>query len=954
MTTELLNDALDRIQSHPLPLELALALVAAGAAAPSQDELAAAVPHQSRTREAFRRSLVAWDAAVPEINKWTEGTPVNSQERRRRIYEALQISAKLIETLNEYCPPYLNAEQTVVIAKNRAEWYTPERRQSHRFYWSQYKAYLQRRGFEPAALQQVDDDTTNIVSRLSDPCAHEPYPSRGLVIGYVQSGKTTNFTGLIAKAIDAGYRLVIVLAGTLDVLRNQTQRRLDMELVGKENILETLADGIHDYSDDRDWNSKFVSYGASPANLGGSPIDRLTRNGYDYHRLEAGISALWQTPANPSLKLFEPENVYNARTKIVVCKKNGPVLRSLKDDLTNLRLKLVDVPTLIIDDESDQASVNTKRPTPAQEVARTAINMEIVNILGLLPRSQYVGYTATPVANVFVDPDDVADLFPRDFVISLKEPNSYFGASSFHDIDPIPEDHIGDVGRSRDAAFVRDIRSAVLSDDSDLRTALDLFVLTGAIKLFRARNGVAGDFKHHTMLIHLSHLQVEHQALLERVKRIWAEGQYETGGAYPRLAGLLDTDVRPVTAAREHHLPLPQTFSELLPDLREALSKFSSDGVVSMINGHEDADTLDFDRGEVWKVIIGGTKLSRGYTVEGLTISYFRRTAGAQDSLLQMGRWFGYRQGYRDLPRLFIGREEVVRKKKNGKNEVMDLLEAFKGVCRSERALRADLAKYNLKFPGVPSYTPRDIPPMVEVHFPLAITARNKMFNARLMSENCGLKWIQPVLFSANDAENAQNTLALAQLLQGSAAVDSQFRGDHSPFDAHTTMVSHAKLLQFAQDFIWADDKYFKPKRAFLEGMHGAHGIQDWLIVLPKTVRAPRTQQVGDIQVSVIDRSRKGDAARLDSLAGSNHRAGVRGINSVEPIVDIDCAAREFRSLTRGVALIFLVRDPDNPDATAAPAFELLPPGNDLPTALRLTAWRESDVHAVERDERVR
>jgi hypothetical protein len=950
MSQDLIERALTTISSEPMPLDIALRLASRGAAKPDQGMLAEGVRVNIELREAFRRSLVAWDAAVPENNSWTGETQVNTRARRNLVYELLDLKSELSEAFDKFCPTLINIEQTVVIAKVRKEWYTSARRKNHNFYWSRYRQYLQEKDFDAAALQQVDDDTTNIVRRLSDPLSEESYPSRGLVIGYVQSGKTTNFTAMIAKAVDAGYRLVIVLAGTLDVLRNQTQRRLDMELVGKENILETAGAEPHDYSDDRDWKTKFTSYGDRPANLGGSAIDRLTSSSADYHRLRTGITALISERPDSSARFFKASNLFRTRTKIIVCKKNGPVLLGLLKDLKKVKDQLLDIPALIIDDESDQASVNTKRqPTPAialgdrndapaTERERTAINGRIVEILAQLPRAQYVGYTATPVANVFVDPNDEKDLFPRDFVISLKEPSAYFGASSFHDIDDVPDLLKGDVSRSNDAAFVRDIRSQLGADDAELRTALDLFVLTGAVKLYRARLGVPGDFRHHTMLIHMSHLQAAHQSLLERVRVLWGQGYYETGGANSRLEKLLETDIRPVNLAREPLLPLPAKFEDLLPDLAGFFDRCDATNPVSMVNGHEDSDQLDFDREAVWRIIVGGTKLSRGYTIEGLTISYFRRSATAQDSLLQMGRWFGYRKGYRDLPRLFIGREELMKRKK------VDLLAAFKGVCKSERALRSDLAKYNEGGPGDKTYTPREIPPMVEAHFPeMMLTAKNKMQNARLQSENYGLRWVQQTAFSCDDAVNKRNQLHLDRLLRDCKRVETRFESEEGSFDATAGLASHEVFLRFLKSFEWQTHIPFSPKLAFLEGKHGDPGIEDWLVVLPKTKNTRETVQIGDVRLNVIERSRRGDSMRLDSIAGPNHRDAVRPINASETASILEGGARDFQSKTRGIALVFLVRDPADPARALAPAFELRPPGNNLSTVPKFTVESDSD-----------
>lgn len=959
------RDALQMLQQHPRKLEIALEFFD-DQNPPSIVDLVECFPDSTpQVVEAFRRTLAALDAATPG-NSWTNSTQPNSRERRDRIYQCFQIQKTLIDALEATCPflPIEQAGETLVIAPEHIEWYTANRRADHDFYWSRYRSYLINKGFELEAVQQVDDDTTEIVGRLSDPLSVEPYRSRGLVVGYVQSGKTTNFTGLIAKSIDAGYRLIIVLAGTLNVLRSQTQRRLDMELVGKENITDAFGGGDHDYVNDRDWDLKFVEYGALPHTLGGSDIIRLTDYHGDFKDLQNGINALRVERRDRSKPIYDEANLFHSSTRVIICKKNSAVLKKVFKDLKRAKDNLVEVPTLIIDDESDQASINTVRPktmSKRDEVERTSINKRIVEILGLLPRAQYVGYTATPVANVFINPDDPQDLFPGDFIISLKEPVEYFGASKFHDLDRPLSKSVKD---SNDAAFVENITSEIDEDDGEIRKALDLYLLSGAIKLFRESMGTSGDFTHHTMLMHMSHLQIEHIGIRDRIVELWDTNQYRTGGAYVRLGNLLEDNVRPVNTARAPDLPLPKIFEDLMPFIQLALERIDSDGgAVKMINGHEDADRLDFDKAPVWKIIVGGTKLSRGYTIEGLTVSYFRRTVGAQDSLLQMGRWFGYRKGYRDLPRLFIGRNEILKKATKNKPAVrIDLLEAFKGTCLAERAFRESLAKYAKPQVGENRITPREIAPIVELYFPdLPPVAKNRMWNAVVISENWGRRWIQPTYFSADDDVNGRNLERLSEMVrsaEGGFSVGDFEASGRFAFKAVTGIVGNEAFESFIKTFEFAMDsqRFFGAQLGFLTGKHGEHGIVDWLIVFPKLARARRTETVGQMaeQIDVIERSRRGDKKRINALAAPIHRKAVLPVsqsNSI-PIVASGAVAN-LLSPTRGVVLVFLVTDINDAHSTTAsitPAFELFPSGNSLPVRPKLQVLRVDQGDVIELD----
>ena len=186
------------------------------------------------------------------------------------------------------------------------------------------------------AAMQLDDLTADEPGRASG--LHLCGPHGFLRIGrfvveclHVQSGKTANFTDVIGKAIDAGYRLVVVLTGTIDVLRKQTQRRIDMELVGKENILRGVdpndpETAIHvDYQDDPDW-AKFVEFGFLPSSVNCPDIIRLTGRDFDYKSLRAGIVALEFEKVDKTRPLIAPVNLPSSSARIVVV-KNKAVLK---------------------------------------------------------------------------------------------------------------------------------------------------------------------------------------------------------------------------------------------------------------------------------------------------------------------------------------------------------------------------------------------------------------------------------------------------------------------------------------------------------------------------------------------------------------------------------------------------------------------------------------------------
>lgn len=500
----------------------------------------------------LRHRLAQWDNAD---GKWTDDSPRNSEARRLVIYQLLGLDEEWIALCQERLQFHPLEEATVIALKN-TPWYTPEVRAARSFYWKAYERQLRAVGWDDDAVNQLDQNTNRIVEKLADPKAPRAYQSKGLVVGYVQSGKTANFTGLIAKAADAGYRLIIVMAGVLDVLRSQTQRRIDKELIGRELLQD-------EYQTDPDYED-FVSHGKRPSELSAFDIYRLTGPDADYKSLAYGKEALKFDRKDASLPFWAHENLHPATARIAVVKKHPAILQKLATDLRalsrdNLGAPLDQVPVLIIDDESDQASINTAAPSPSGEVIdRTGTNKAIVGLLSQLPRSQYVGFTATPSANALIDAGAAEDIFPKDFLISLPRPIGYMGVADFYDLDR-PSD--GTVGPNQ-----RDFVRGVTGDDNEpdnLRKAIDSYVISGAIKLWRADADPSLKFKHHTMLVHVSQLQADQKALAKVVQGIYAKSGFDGGVGLDRLQKLFETDFVRVHAERGEDLTFPTDFESL-------------------------------------------------------------------------------------------------------------------------------------------------------------------------------------------------------------------------------------------------------------------------------------------------------------------------------------------------------------------------------------------------------
>jgi hypothetical protein len=512
-------------------------------------------------------------------------------------------------------------------------------------FWNRYRDYLQyEKNFSDTVLNQLDRLTDRTLDGLFDPELNAIISKYGLVVGQVQSGKTANYTGLICKGADAGFNLIIVLAGIHNNLRSQTQLRIDEGFLGFDTQHERA------FRENNTW-------------IG---VGRFNQNAIA-HSLTTSISDFNTAAANSSGINFGIKDPL-----ILVVKKNATILNRLLQWLSS---KAIDVDgrrvirsksLLLIDDEADNASINTNRDNdPA-----TRINDLIRNILRLFDKSGYVGYTATPFANIFI-PIEEDNLFPRDFIINLSAPSNYIGPDKVFGFRLVEDEEESDivlpiVRRVDDHHhFVNDSNTPTEVPES-LKTAIKCFILTCAIRRLRGQTDV-----HNSMLVHVSRLrawQHELKLLVERVFDFYRRGIEmkipsvleefrevfeEDQENYKSYSTISSQIINSHLAAIDSQLQI-HTWSDVKQQLHEAASRI----IVKEINMGS-ADALNYyDHPNGLSVIaVGGNKLSRGLTLEGLSVSYYLRTSRMYDSLMQMGRWFGYRPGYVDLCRLFTSRQ---------------------------------------------------------------------------------------------------------------------------------------------------------------------------------------------------------------------------------------------------------------------------------------------------------
>ncbi len=909
-----IKSALGGMELHPSSLSKALEFYSQQRAvvcnvAMLQAHLSIAEPNDDIRQLATKR-FQHWDFVKEAA--WVAGTAHNTRERRALVYSLLSLDDALAAMCDEKIPVFIADDPPIVIAEDHEPWYKADE-PGPQFYWPAYRDQLLAQGWSATSVETLGQATASVVERISNPSRKQQYQSKGLVVGYVQSGKTANFTGVIARAADAGYRLFVVLAGTMDILRKQTQRRIDKELIGKELVGE-------DYIDDEEWDT-FLSYGGLPSQLGAFDWERLTGPEDDFQRLKFGIGALEFPKFDPGRPLYDPLNLLKSKARIMVIKKHPAIIARVAGDLGKIKARLADIPALVIDDESDLASVNTTDPrkrTAKEDKARTATNLAIVDLLGQLPRSQYVGYTATPFANVFIDPSDAKDLFPKDFIVSLSRPEGYMGIGEFHDLDDEKPGF-----QSNERAFVRGVKGLDVDKDN-LPKALDSFILSGALKLFRELGPSDRRYRHHTMLVHVSHLIVDQQTMAQEIEDLFDNASYHSGEALKRLRILWEEDFAQVCAARRDGAT-PDFFNDLLPYLGECLSRVEDGKRVLVVNGAPDADTPDFDRRPIWKILCGGAKLSRGYTVEGLTVSYYRRRTNAADTLMQMGRWFGFRAGYSDLVRLFIGRAEPI-----GKNATFDLYKAFEAVCRDELEFRQELRRY-ANLVGKDRITPKQVPPLVPAHL-LRPTAANKMYNAVLKFKNFGEQYKEPTLAPTDDTGIERNEALMVEVIKKAdlKQVNLSLEPGNS-FRSLVAILPHDTVIDFLKSYRWSGGRRpMEHEMEFLSGKHGDPGIDEWVFLAPQMVQAQHYWTASGVEFSSPFRTRTDATGRFEVYSEPKHRAVLPYI--VRITEDKPTANAELRQLRAPRRAVFLFYPAHNPVGVFSMGFALQFPQNSIQT----------------------
>lgn len=574
------------------------------------------------------------------------------------------------------------------------------------FFWKRYKTYLEQvKGWNSRVTGSLDRVSDEIVDLLGDPKSNESFQRRGLVLGDVQSGKTANYTAICNKAADTGYNVIIILAGMMENLRQQTQERLDAEFSGRKSEyllnprreIENIPVGVGRYGQDK--------------------------------RIESFTSVIKDFDKNILRQLSLSLQSVNT-TVVFVIKKNKSILnnliRWLKSNNSDAR-GLINKSLLLIDDEADNASVNTNDP----ERDPTAINKAIRELLKIFRQNSYLGITATPYANIFINPDSEDemrgdDLFPRDFIYALSPPTDYIGA----------EDIFG--GDEESPAKYRDVLEPIYPIEMDaffpfkhrkghevtelppsMKEAMAYFLLVNGIRDIRK-----DIHQHRSMMIHVSRF-TDVQNQIRDLATAWV---IQMRSDLQNYAGLSEAESDRIPGIaylksiwQQHKLAKKAGKPDDPMPWHQFLSRYLFKAVspinVRAVNQQSGSTSLDYfnHKADGLRVIaVGGNSLSRGLTLEGLCVSYFYRRSLMYDTLLQMGRWFGYRPDYADLFKIWISK---------------DAIDWYGYITDAAEELKLEIARMKNA-----NLTPMDFGLKVRQDpASLIVTARNKMRSATLV-----------------------------------------------------------------------------------------------------------------------------------------------------------------------------------------------------------------------------
>ena len=695
--------------------------------------------------------------------------------------------------------------------------------------WPILRETLQNR-IKNEATATIDRESGEILDHLVN-LNEKGVKRKGLVVGYVQSGKTANFSAVFAKAVDEGYRLVIVMTGILESLRSQTQARLQNDVanaISEANATSKIKKSV----------------------LSLTSVESDMSSG-DASNLEA--------------------NLYAGGVAYAVVKKNHNCLKYLLEQLRIVNQKglLEGVPVLIIDDESDQATPNTANKT----VDYSTINGDIRQIWDQVQQGSYVAYTATPFANVFMNPNDeeryteyfdseesdnletierYPGLYPSNFVYALGRPKGYIGASHiFGDTSLVTEGEDGAIGGGVEIDAVRNINESdaeVLRPPTpkeervgkkyepemvpSLKDAVHWFMIATALRRLRA-----GEKQHSSMLIHLSHLTEIHFEVEKVIKDYISalKENYHKAEINDTMRSLYEREVDRMKVIRSEEVypewdELKLAVSQVVRETKCIVENSASDGQLKY-EGKEPATYI----------VIGGNALSRGLTLEGLICSYYLRASKTYDALLQMGRWFGFRLGYEDLIRIWT---------------TEDIQEDYRYLADIEDELREEIREI-------------DDPSVVAVKIradrkKLNVTSRNKMRNVKPTKNDYSGRAYEVTRFEEQNDKNLMNNIQALKSLVNYVENTHEALQDRNNGSYLFERVSVKIILEYLKDFEAHSSNGVVGSDKLVEWI-AKNVTQDWNVVIYSDTDGNKPiMDFGGYKIRMADRS----AVKISSTEG--------------------------------------------------------------------------------------
>lgn len=632
--------------------------------------------------------------------------------------------ANLLAQLQEMITVEMNFDGGVITGeKDYHHWLSADKANIEWNFWNAYKRYLEEEKHWPSqVVQSLDEAGDAIVDLAGDPRQEEGFLRKGLVIGDVQSGKTATYTAVLNKAVDAGYKVCIVLAGMQEDLRRQTQSRLDAEFVGYRSS-EASCNSAQGYRREK------IGVGFKKASSKYYAVQN-TSTIRDFNASNAEKNSAYLKDIKVPV-LFVVKKQKNILTNLAIW------LEKLRDEHTNKIMQ----PMLLIDDEADNASINTN----SEEDSPTAINKGIRRILDIFHKAAYIGFTATPFANIFIQPDvedenqsdemeaerfSKADLFPSNFIYALDTPSNYIGAvkifgseSSCGDEKAPHEYMLKEINTDEMEQIIPYKHKKELEIHklpSDLEKALYYFLLMNAVRDYRAATKIEyrPDKKsHRSMMIHVSRFT----AVQSRIYKLVNDWLYNVKSEIHNYAK------RPKTAVKDNKVlnDMERIYTEMLAEnvkidweklRRKYLYKAVAGIEMRLQNSAKRTDSsrvLDYEgyKDGLRVIAVGGNSFSRGLTLEGLCVTFFYRRSLMYDTLMQMGRWFGYRPWCADLCRIWLAPDAI-----GWYRYITNAIEELKGQIRYMQSKDSTPSEFGL---------------MVRRHpASLIVTARNKMRSA--------------------------------------------------------------------------------------------------------------------------------------------------------------------------------------------------------------------------------